>query len=445
LTQIDKVDLCTLPPHAYILMAIYFLQKLNPPILPVLHEKINIKKLNNLTSADNLKSNYSKCFSKNINNINKNDDGDSLTSATDSSDELESKDGDVDDEDDDETDEYESLDDFNLFKTNLQMFLKSKQWLCKNDEEIGSLWLKLLAFYSVDFGFKKNFISVRSHRKISKSDVKMYTKKLAIEDPFLLKQSLSRNLMTQTNKHIIFVISKSCLYFVNSTKLLKLEAENSSGDNEQNEKSLSSSYKIVDKLVEDTGILDAKKKSNNLAEDLIEQSDESEAFEIDDGDVADDITTENNNEDKEHNESENCFNNEKADSFKMNELTISKEINEKIEKVRQTLCKFSLNNQNQTELLDENYSSSSTCCELVVQNCLKDLLEKVVEIYESTYDQMPKTSLNTNTHYENCDRSQINNFKLTLNSLNLPKVIKLVLSCFILYFIVLILIIFFLF
>ena len=42
--MIDKVDLCTLPPHAYILMAIYFLQKLNQQVLPVLHEKINSTK-----------------------------------------------------------------------------------------------------------------------------------------------------------------------------------------------------------------------------------------------------------------------------------------------------------------------------------------------------------------------------------------------------------------
>lgn len=45
LAHIDKVDLCTLPPHSYILMAIYFLQKLNPPVLPVLHELIDSKKM----------------------------------------------------------------------------------------------------------------------------------------------------------------------------------------------------------------------------------------------------------------------------------------------------------------------------------------------------------------------------------------------------------------
>jgi terminal uridylyltransferase len=113
------------------------------------------------------------------------------------------------------------VENFDIFKKNLQIYLKSQTWSVTNAEDLGSLWLQLLAFFSIDFGFKKNFISIRSLTRVSKSEVKMYTKKMAIEDPFLLKQSLSRNLMTQTNKHIIYVISKACLYFVNTTRSLK--------------------------------------------------------------------------------------------------------------------------------------------------------------------------------------------------------------------------------
>ena len=51
MAQIDRVDLCTLPPHAYILMTIYYLQKLKPPILPVLHEIINSKRVNGTRST----------------------------------------------------------------------------------------------------------------------------------------------------------------------------------------------------------------------------------------------------------------------------------------------------------------------------------------------------------------------------------------------------------
>jgi terminal uridylyltransferase len=121
--------------------------------------------------------------------------------------------------------------------------------------------LKLLVFYSIDFGFKKTFISIRRHKRISKSKVKMYTKKIAIEDPFSLKQSLSRNLMTQTNKYIINVISKACLYFVSNMHCYsdsKLEIIKSD------------KYKIVDKLIEETGILDARKSNKELDEDVDE-------------------------------------------------------------------------------------------------------------------------------------------------------------------------------
>jgi hypothetical protein len=46
LAQVDKVDLCTLPPHSYAIMSIYFLQQLNPPVLPILHEIIDSNKVN---------------------------------------------------------------------------------------------------------------------------------------------------------------------------------------------------------------------------------------------------------------------------------------------------------------------------------------------------------------------------------------------------------------
>ena len=57
-----------MPPHAYVLMTIYFLQKLNPPILPVLHELINSKKVNTRDE----KSSLSQCL---MNQINENKNG----------------------------------------------------------------------------------------------------------------------------------------------------------------------------------------------------------------------------------------------------------------------------------------------------------------------------------------------------------------------------------
>lgn len=95
----------------------------------------------------------------------------------------------------------------------------------------------------------------------------MYTKKMAIEDPFSLKQSLSRNLLTQTNKYIINIISKSCLYFVLHTHCVieNLQVEVNLKEEKCN---------IVEKLIAETGILDAKKSNGLLEEDHDDQEDE---------------------------------------------------------------------------------------------------------------------------------------------------------------------------
>ena len=236
IAHIDKVDYCTLPAHAYTIMCIYFLQKLNPPVLPVLHELCDSRKIHK--------------------------------SALDNSD-----DDDLADEDSAKIDK-DNVHDFDVFGKNVNLFVQRKSWQSKNKSSIGELWLKLLTFYSIDFGFKKTLVSIRKSNRISKSSMKMYTKKISIEDPFCLKQSLSRNLMTQTNKYIISVISKACLYFVHNCQYRALVAKDT-------DRKLSVS--IVDQLAEETGILDARKARNNLenASDLESEVDESDLSESD--------------------------------------------------------------------------------------------------------------------------------------------------------------------
>lgn len=100
--------------------------------------------------------------------------------------------------------------------------MKLSKWKSQNRDSLGSLWLKLLAFYSIDFGFRKYLVSVRSSSRIPKSSIKMYSKKMCIEDPFYLKQSLSKGLITQTNKYIVNVIAKACMHFVLSTQNISI-------------------------------------------------------------------------------------------------------------------------------------------------------------------------------------------------------------------------------
>ena len=89
---------------------------------------------------------------------------------------------------------------------------------------------------------------------------------MAIEDPFSLKQNLSRNLLTQTNKYIINIIRKSCIYFVLNTHCI-IESVSSSNANEEK-------TKIVEKLIGETGILDARKTNGLLDEDCDDQGEE---------------------------------------------------------------------------------------------------------------------------------------------------------------------------
>ena len=101
----------------------------------------------------------------------------------------------------------------------------------------------------------------------------MYTKKFSVEDPFHLNQNLSRNLPSMTNKYIVNIVRKSCLYFTNSTLQLK-SAE-------------ASNYKIIEQLIDETGIQDAKKyntacdDSSSSEEDDVNE-DASEEKDIDD-------------------------------------------------------------------------------------------------------------------------------------------------------------------
>jgi len=265
-------------------MTIYFLQKLNPPILPVLHEVINSKRLpNSSRSAKNSTSQHPLTSEASEAGTTSTVLTNPLFYNSDSNDDSDEDAEEADEEEEEETElEKDSIENFDIFKANLRVYLQRKTWQSTNIEGLGSLWLKLLAFYSIDFGFKKNFISIRNHDRVSKSEVKMYTKKMAIEDPFLLKQSLSRNLLTQTNKHVIYVISKACLYFVNVTRGLSVSGSGTAGE------------KIVEKLILDTGILEAKKRNNGLldTEEKMNENEEQtgvEDEELNEDEIAEDI------------------------------------------------------------------------------------------------------------------------------------------------------------
>lgn len=125
IAQIDRSDFSTLPSHAYVIMTIYFLQHLKPPVLPVLHEIIDFRTIspkqinghnhhsnNNNSKNKNAKANRTK--KQKIRNPNR--DQDESENSEDDDNELQP---------DDENDDDESINnlDFRIFETNLANYV----------------------------------------------------------------------------------------------------------------------------------------------------------------------------------------------------------------------------------------------------------------------------------------------------------------------------------
>jgi hypothetical protein len=73
--------------------------------------------------------------------------------------------------------------------------------------------LKLLAFYSNENTFKDIHLSIRTSKIVNKNEWKYFGRKLAIEDPFLLKQNICKMLLTQTNEYLFMTISTGMTIF----------------------------------------------------------------------------------------------------------------------------------------------------------------------------------------------------------------------------------------
>ncbi|KAG0710685.1 Terminal uridylyltransferase 4 [Chionoecetes opilio] len=121
LCQIDDQSRGTLPPHAFPVMLVHFLQQHHPPVLPVLHI------------------------------LHPKPDGDVYLRASDIGD----------------------------------------KWKTKNTECVGKLWLEMFRFYTLGFKMTEQVINVRYLQPMNKTD-KAWSKKIAIEDPFLQKRNLTR-------------------------------------------------------------------------------------------------------------------------------------------------------------------------------------------------------------------------------------------------------------
>ncbi|XP_029943097.1 terminal uridylyltransferase 4 [Salarias fasciatus] len=72
-----------------------------------------------------------------------------------------------------------------------------------NRESVGALWLGLLRFYTEEFDFKEEVVSVRSRRKISSFQKEWTNKSINIEDPFDLNHNLGAGVSRKMTNFIM--------------------------------------------------------------------------------------------------------------------------------------------------------------------------------------------------------------------------------------------------
>ncbi|XP_041861938.1 terminal uridylyltransferase 4 isoform X2 [Melanotaenia boesemani] len=144
----------SLSSYAYILMVLYFLQQRQPPVIPVLQEIFDGK-----TVPQRMVDGWNAFF-------------------------------------------FDNLED-------LRRRLSDRQ---PNTESVGELWLGLLRFYTEEFDFKENVISIRQRKRLTTFEKQWTSKCIAIEDPF----DLNHNLGAGVSRKMTNFIMKA---FINGRKL----------------------------------------------------------------------------------------------------------------------------------------------------------------------------------------------------------------------------------
>ncbi|CAG2100716.1 unnamed protein product [Medioppia subpectinata] len=135
------------PAFAFPLLAVHFLQRCSPPVLPCLHELLG----NNSPNETNPSQTHSHFSVKHLS------------------------------EDNDTTVE----DDFNL---------SSLKWTTMNNKSVGQLWLEMLRYYAAEFDAETYVVSIRTTVPVfMRADKKWSTRMLAIEDPTRPSLNLSRS------------------------------------------------------------------------------------------------------------------------------------------------------------------------------------------------------------------------------------------------------------
>ncbi|CAF4188912.1 unnamed protein product [Rotaria sp. Silwood2] len=367
--NIDKPDLGTLHPIAFHIMVIHFLQQIDPPILPCLHEYVFGIDHVPITMNENQ---YPEFFR--ICNV------------------------------------------------------YSREWKSKNTTDIEMLFLQLLSYYVKTFNTKQFVVSIQTRMPVVKIDKNWHSKKLLVEDPSDIKRSLCQtmqairsinyfrdtintalNYFGRKQKRIKKVQSNQCSNENNDDDLIEIIAED---ENEipiiEPTNSLHSSYNLFYKrlpltIVRDVNIRQSRVrdyykktfetkisepiiKINSLVDQQNENLNENEIEEAFQHDLEHNFETMDANDDEQNNSLDIIVPNNDNDydenlNTDFDELNIENDIDQKQSAVRQLFSSTNEeNNSNET-----NHSSPITT----------DNEQGIANIYDNKY---PNNNNNNNNH-----------------------------------------------
>ncbi|EEC08801.1 zinc finger protein, putative [Ixodes scapularis] len=158
--KLDRQERGTLPPHAYPIMVIYFLQQCKPPVVPRLGPPPVLEGLGELPSFVLMRN----CL----------------------------------------------LTELLL----LMLHVQEWKWKSTNNRSLGDLWCELLRFYAAEFRLEKHVVCIRRLKPVLISEKKWNKRYIAIEDPYSSKRNLARSIPSEEmNLFLKRALRESAIYF----------------------------------------------------------------------------------------------------------------------------------------------------------------------------------------------------------------------------------------
>jgi hypothetical protein len=265
-------------------------------------------------------------------------------------------------------------------------------------------------------------ITIRQRKNLPKAAVKMYTKRISIEDPYNMRQSLSRNLANLTSKYIINIIRKSCVYFSANTHSIRGGGDSSSGAPKE-------TFKLIDRLIEETGIAEARKFSSCNDSDEEREDDESAQHDDDSDDSSSGGSTIGNESgDETEIEDENEDDAETNGVFVEYEnpegSNLERDLSQKMSKVKlasseSSSVMTSLEHFQTEEPVTVTKVEEEVDVERVVKQCIEDLIHSALSSFDNN---MPNTNLDAGEITTEILKPVRDYFKFNASTIGLPAV-----------------------